>query len=112
MLAARNQWLRASHCLKTKKHAPHFPPPSPAVKLPAMTSDDLTPEQIAALTDKLMPYLGWVRALCERCDKQLPASDPLWIAAHQAHDGALALRVALHYAAVKDGVGRKSRAGG
>ncbi len=53
-----------------------------------MAGDDITPEQIAALNDKLLPYLQLLRRPCDSCDKQLTPADPPWITAHQAHNGA------------------------
>ena len=63
-----------------------------------MTCDDLTPEQVAALTASVRRQLRYLGKLRDRMNQQgFPPDDPLYVAATGAFNAVHALSVELHY---------------
>ena len=77
--------------------------------LPAVTSDDLDPQQAARLTATAARQLRFLNHLCARMNRLgFPPADPLFIAAHKARNALQDLHVLSHYAECKHGVGKPS----
>jgi hypothetical protein len=71
-----------------------------------MTSDDLTPDQIAKLMEDTGRHLRYLVALCDRMRAQRwPMDDPIWTAAEEAREASSRLYVLLHGMSVGHGRG-------
>ena len=74
-----------------------------------MHGGDLTKWQLDRITKSIDPTRKYLSKLCQRCEKMLLPSDPLYIAAHQARDALQSLAVNLHYLRCDGGVGQSPR---
>jgi hypothetical protein len=75
-----------------------------------VTSDDLRPEQAAALKERVARHLRFLNRLVDRMTRLgFPPHDPLWAEAVKARNAAQDLYVACHYAACETGVGRRGK---
>ncbi len=76
-----------------------------------MTSDDLTPDQLRKISDRVRGLLGYLHRLRSRMqDNGFPLDDDLYRLVTDAEDVVHRLSVDVHYRSCGSGVGRKPRA--